>query len=88
MSRKVLRSSETVIDLDNEQDIEIQIEDDYLYQIVNIESMKTDEEHKVTFMVKLLNVKTKKVYTCELSNDTLKKKCPVLLCNYYEQLVL
>ena len=88
MSRKVLRSSETVIDLDNEQDIEIQIEDDYLYQIVNIESMKTDEEHKVTFMVKLLNVKTKKVYTCEMSNDTLKKKCPVLLCNYYEQLVL
>lgn len=88
MSRKVLRSSETVIDLDNEQDIEIQIEDDYLYQIVNIESMKTDEEHKVTFMVKLLNVKTMKVYTCELSNDTLKKKCPVLLCNYYEQLVL
>ena len=88
MSRKVLRSSETVIDLDNEQDIEIQIEDDYLYQIVNIESMKTDEAHKVTFMVKLLNVKTKKVYTCEMSNDTLKKKCPVLLCNYYEQLVL
>ena len=88
MSRMVLRSSKTIIDLENGKDIEIEIEDDYLYQIVSIVSMKTDEEHRVKFKVKLINVKTRKVYTCELSNDTLKKKCPVLLCNYYEQLVL
>ncbi len=88
MSRMVLRSSKTIIDLENGKDIEIEIEDDYLCQIVSIVSMKTDEEHRVKFMVKLINVKTRKVYTCELSNDTLKKKCPVLLCNYYEQLVL
>ena len=90
MSRMVLRSSKTIIDFENGKDIEIEIEieDDYLYQIVSIVSMKTDEEHRVKFMVKLINVKTRKVYTCELSNDTLKKKCPVLLCNYYEQLVL
>ena len=88
MSRMVLRSSKTIIDLENGKDIEIEIEDDYLYQIVSIVSMKTDEEHRVKFKVKLINVRTRKVYTCELSNDTLKKKCPVLLCNYYEQLVL
>lgn len=88
MSRMVLRSSKTIIDLENGKDIEIEIEDDCFCQIVSIVSMKTDEEHRVKFMVKLINVKTRKVYTCELSNDTLKKKCPVLLCNYYEQLVL
>ena len=88
MSRMVLRSSKTIIDLENGKDIEIEIENDYSHQIVSIVSMKTDEEHRVKFKVKLINVKTRKVYTCELSNDTLKKKCPVLLCNYYEQLVL